>query len=112
MKHRTPTRDTLRCFLLLLTALLAPGLTAAPASFEEAKIEARRYVYHDRTDAGTLYCGCSWRWVGRSGGRVDPDSCGYRTRADAVRAASDEGDFAFQSFHAGIPSRWKLLRER
>lgn len=87
MKHRTPTRDTLRCFLLLLTALLAPGLTAAPASFEEAKIEARRYVYHDRTDAGTLYCGCSWRWVGRSGGRVDPDSCGYRTRADAVRAA-------------------------
>ncbi len=68
---------------------LAP-LNAAPNTFEAAKTLARQQVYHDRTDVGTLYCGCRWEWTGRSGGRVDHASCGYQTRAQATRAARIE----------------------
>lgn len=76
--------------LILFSLLFASTLFAAPATFDCAKIEARESVYHDRTDAGTTYCGCSWEWVGRSGGRVDLFSCGYQVRAQDVRAARTE----------------------
>lgn len=63
---------------------------AAPANFNQAKIEARQYVYFDRTEAGTLYCGCAWQWVGRSGGRTHlTDDC-YRIRAQPQRAQRTE----------------------
>ncbi len=39
---------------------------------------------------GELYCGCKWTWVGKSGGRVDPTSCGYETRKQANRAERTE----------------------
>lgn len=68
---------------------IAP-LNAAPSSFEAAKTLARKQVYYDRTDNGTLYCGCTWTWTGRSGGRVDHSSCGYETRAQPTRAARIE----------------------
>ncbi|PAU87819.1 deoxyribonuclease I [Pseudomonas sp. WN033] len=62
------------------------SIQAAPNSFEAAKVMARQQVYHDRTTEGTFYCGCRWQWTGRSGGRVDLDSCGYQVRAQDQRA--------------------------
>ncbi|MFS1582665.1 MAG: hypothetical protein ACL7AY_07270 [Candidatus Arsenophonus phytopathogenicus] len=34
---------------------------------------ARNEIYFDQTSGnqGTLYCGCQWQWMGKSGGRVD-----------------------------------------
>ena len=76
--------------VVLLLLLLPALLFASPPNFEQAKIEARQSVYHDRNQVGTLYCGCTWEWVGRSGGRVDLASCGYQVRAQEVRAARTE----------------------
>lgn len=75
-------------FATLLASLLclAFPVLAAPASFEAAKTLSRQQVYQDRNQQGTFYCGCSWEWTGRSGGRVDLDSCGYRIRAQDTRA--------------------------
>jgi len=65
---------------------------AAPQSFGEAKVQARRSIYHDQnqSEPGTLYCGCKWIWTGKTGGRVDLDSCGYMPRKNANRAARIE----------------------
>ncbi|SCZ86777.1 Extracellular deoxyribonuclease (modular protein) [Nitrosomonas mobilis] len=65
---------------------------AAPQSFGEAKVQARQHVYANRnqSEPGTLYCGCKWRWTGKTGGRVDLDSCGYEPRKNANRAARIE----------------------
>lgn len=77
-----------RLCLLLLAVFLPCTALAAPSDFEQAKIESRQYVYHDRNQGagGDLYCGCDWRWTGRSGGRMEPTSCGYSTRAQPQRA--------------------------
>ena len=76
--------------ILIFTLMLVPGYSyAAPQNFEQAKIELRQHVYHDQNQSGhlgTLYCGCDWQWVGRSGGRIDMSSCGYKTRAQQNRA--------------------------
>ena len=65
---------------------------AAPQYFGEAKVQARQHIYHDQnlSDHGTLYCGCKWEWAGKSGGRVDLESCGYVPRKNADRAARIE----------------------
>lgn len=60
-----------------------------PENFDQAKILLRERVYHDQNRngvLGTAYCGCEWRWVGRSAGRVDHASCGYEVRAQELRA--------------------------
>jgi hypothetical protein len=54
----------------LLFAFVSLTALSAPPTFNQAKIEARQYVYHDQTKAGTFYCGCNWKWVGHSGGHV------------------------------------------
>nr|WP_274720175.1 endonuclease [Xenorhabdus bovienii] len=61
---------------------------SAPTSFEQAKMESRKNVYSGQTksEIGTLYCGCDWQWVGKSGGRVDLASCGYQVRSQQSRA--------------------------
>ncbi|MDX3775259.1 endonuclease [Chromatiaceae bacterium AAb-1] len=76
---------------------------AAPASFEQAKAELRRYVYHDRnqSDFGDFYCGCQWQWVGRSGGRVDLASCGYQVRAQQTRAERIEWEHVMPAHSFG-----------
>ncbi|MCK9511562.1 MAG: endonuclease [Pigmentiphaga sp.] len=82
-------RRVLGPFAFFLVLVLSPPVTGAgPQTFEQAKIHAREHVYHDRNhgSGGDLYCGCDWRWVGRSAGRMDLASCGYRIRADPVRA--------------------------
>lgn len=77
---------TFLCIVSLLASLHSGAVYAAPASFDSAKVESRRYVYHDRTEVGTFYCGCQWEWTGRSGGRTDLASCGYQIRSQPVRA--------------------------
>lgn len=58
---------------------------AAPASFDQAKALAKTEMYFDRNEEGTLYCGCQWQWVGRSGGRVDLPPCNYEVRSEGQR---------------------------
>lgn len=79
--------------VLLSTLLLfAQAYADAPTSFAAAKVVAKQNVFFDRgsSDQGELYCGCKWEWTGKSGGRIDPSSCGYKTRAQQVRAARIE----------------------
>ena len=76
----------MRIALLVYLILHPLYLAAAPDTFEQAKMELRTYVYHDREDEGDFYCGCRFDWVGRSGGIVDLESCGYQIRAQPVRA--------------------------
>ncbi|TVP89491.1 MAG: deoxyribonuclease I [Pseudomonadaceae bacterium] len=72
--------------LVAFGLLLSAALAATPLSFEQAKTQGRQQVYFDRHTVGTFYCGCQWEWMGRSGGRVDLDSCGYQIRRQEVRA--------------------------
>ncbi|MDR2306347.1 MAG: endonuclease [Paucimonas sp.] len=63
-----------------------------PATFTEAKVIAKQKIYLDQASSamGELYCGCKWTWVGKSGGRIDPGSCGYATRKLQARAERTE----------------------
>ncbi|RAX00795.1 MULTISPECIES: endonuclease [unclassified Photorhabdus] len=70
-------------------SLIAPLPSfAAPAAFEQAKVELRKRIYHDqfKSETGTLYCGCHWQWTGKSGGRTILSSCGYQVRSQQNRA--------------------------
>ncbi|WP_455231653.1 endonuclease [Geopseudomonas aromaticivorans] len=91
--------------VILLLTLIAGFLhlpsIAAPQSFEKAKIELRQTVYHDQNDQGDLYCGCDWKWMGRSGGRVDLTSCGYEVRTDRNRAARIEWEHVVPAWVLG-----------
>lgn len=81
-------RATRNVWIAILALVALTTQAAPPASFEQAKEVSRRYVYHDQNQGsdGTLYCGCDWSWVGRSGGRIDLASCGYEIRAQENRA--------------------------
>lgn len=77
----------------LLTAALAfllstHALAEPPATFTAAKVVAKQKIFFDQAQgpAGELYCGCKWEWMGKSGGRIDPASCGYETRKQQTRA--------------------------
>lgn len=102
---------------LLAIVLLALPLLAnsAPNNFYNAKIALKEQVYFDqnKNKGGTAYCGCDWEWVGRSGGRTDLNSCGYKIRSpqsqEAVaRAQRTEWEhvFAVHAF-AGQRQCWK-----
>lgn len=75
---------------ILFLALCLPFFShsADSPSFERMKQLLRENVYHDRHagKGGDLYCGCDWQWAGRSGGRVNMQSCGYQVRAQQTRA--------------------------
>lgn len=93
--------------VFLLFALLVVATTSsfasAPTSFAEAKVVAKREVFFDQADgpAGDLYCGCNWRWVGKSGGRVDADSCGYEVRKQQTRAERMEWEHIVPAWQFG-----------
>ena len=72
--------------------LITSAFASVPTTFAEAKIVAKRQVFFDQADGdvGELYCGCNWKWVGKSGGRVDATSCGYEVRKQATRAERTE----------------------
>lgn len=83
-------------------AWTAGSADAAPTTFDQAKRELRQSVYFDQHTGGalgTLYCGCDWRWVGASGGRVDFESCGYEIRAQEHRAIRTEWEHI-------VPASW------
>lgn len=83
-------RRAVRWGLVLVAwcAVFVAGAGAAPDTFAEAKVALRQQVYFDRnqTEFGDLYCGCTWRWQGRSGGRMDLASCGYEAGRQPQRA--------------------------
>ncbi|PZW47612.1 endonuclease [Pseudomonas sp. URMO17WK12:I2] len=87
--------------LLVLNA--TSSFASAPASFDKAKVVAKREVFFDQADGavGDLYCGCKWRWVGKSGGRVDADSCGYEVRKQPDRAARTEWEHIVPAWQFG-----------
>jgi deoxyribonuclease-1 len=75
---------TLALFLLFSLTALAER----PPTFTAAKVVAKQKVFFDRAQSpdGELYCGCKWEWTGKSGGRINPESCGYETRKQQTRA--------------------------
>lgn len=80
----------MRFAYLASAGLLAASITAygAPGDFSEAKRLLREQVYNDQNQspAGDFYCGCKWEWVGKSGGRMDPSSCGFQASEQADRS--------------------------
>lgn len=93
----TPWADTKAVKKLFYTLILSfsavtPAFSAPPATFSEAKVVARQKVYLDQANStqGDLYCGCKWTWVGKSGGRIDPDSCGLEVRKQENRSDRTE----------------------
>lgn len=82
-------------FLVIFSLLLSKVSLADPANFEQAKVQLKQiYQGNERT----FYCDCAISWVGRSGGRVDHDSCGFAiyspkglpSEATIARAARSE----------------------
>lgn len=78
--------------LAILLSFNLQAFATPPATFTEAKIVAKQKVYLDQADSvmGELYCGCKWTWVGKSGGRIDAESCGLKTRKQETRAERTE----------------------
>ncbi|MFJ4153836.1 endonuclease [Pseudomonas sp. NPDC089752] len=76
----------------LALAAIPSAFANPPATFTEAKVIAKQKIYQDQANSsmGELYCGCKWTWVGKSGGRVDAESCGYETRKLQTRAERTE----------------------
>lgn len=72
-------------FLLIMTIGLFASVSHA-LSFEQAKQLSKERVYYDRSTVGDAYCGCTWEWLGRSGGRINPESCGLKPRKQPDRS--------------------------
>jgi len=94
--------------LLKLIAVVATvfftytAIDTSPDNFSQAKVVLKNKVYFDQNHngaMGTFYCGCDWRWVGKSGGRVEPKSCGYKVRAMATRGERTEYEHV-------VPASW------
>ncbi|AIB42887.1 endonuclease [Pseudomonas sp. WCS374] len=83
-----------KLFAALSFALLiiSPAFANPPSTFSEAKVIAKQKVYLDQASGafGELYCGCKWTWVGKSGGRIDAESCGLKARKQETRAERTE----------------------
>lgn len=78
--------------LVILLSFNLHAFATPPATFTEAKVVAKQKVYLDQANSsmGELYCGCKWAWVGKSGGRIDADSCGLQARKQETRAERTE----------------------
>jgi deoxyribonuclease-1 len=76
----------------LAFSVITPAFSSPPSTFSEAKVVAKQKIYLDQANSamGELYCGCKWTWVGKSGGRIDAESCGYQTRKQQNRAERTE----------------------
>ena len=76
----------------LVFSVITPAFSSPPSTFSEAKVIAKQKIYLDQANSamGELYCGCKWTWVGKSGGRIDAESCGYQTRKQQSRAQRTE----------------------
>ena len=95
--------------LISIPLLLAPlfcFLTsfaiAAPDSFSQAKRLLRDHVYFDQNQTrGTFYCGCTFSWVGKSGGRTNLESCGFNVTKMPERAARIEWEHVVPASSGG-----------
>ena len=76
----------------LTLSVITPAFSSPPSTFSEAKVIAKQKIYLDQANSamGELYCGCKWTWVGKSGGRIDAESCGLQTRKQQSRAQRTE----------------------
>lgn len=100
----------LLCALTLAFSVIAPAFATPPTTFSEAKVVAKQKIYLDQANSalGELYCGCKWTWVGKSGGRIDPESCGYQTRKQQNRAERTEWEHIVPAFTLGNQRQcWK-----
>ncbi len=88
------TRNRFSAFLLIiLSGLIFSAHGAAPQTFAQAKTALKKHIYFDQNTngaLGTIYCGCDWQWVGSSGGRIEPERCGYQIRAIPNRGVRTE----------------------
>lgn len=87
--------------LFLISILSSFSFASPPTNFTKAKEVARTQIYADQNTGslGTIYCGCDWAWTGKSGGRVDLDSCGYKIRKQKTRAERIEWEHI-------VPASW------
>lgn len=70
-----------RLLTLLLIATLSPSYADnPPTEFDDAKVIAKESIYSDKKT--TFYCGCDFEFTGKSGGRIDLASCGYKPRSE------------------------------
>lgn len=70
-----------RLLALLLIAMLSPSYADnPPTEFDDAKVIAKESIYSDKKT--TFYCGCDFEFTGKSGGRIDLASCGYKPRSE------------------------------
>ena len=78
--------------LTLSLSIINPAFSAPPSNFTDAKVIAKQKIYLDQASSsmGELYCGCKWTWVGKSGGRIDAESCGLQARKQENRAERTE----------------------
>lgn len=76
----------------LSLAFFSSAFASGPKTFSEAKVIAKQAIFFDQASGplGDLYCGCQWAWVGKSGGRVDAESCGYEVRKQQARGERTE----------------------
>jgi deoxyribonuclease-1 len=76
----------------LALSVITPAFSSPPTTFSEAKVIAKQNIYLDQANSsmGELYCGCKWTWVGKSGGRIDAESCGLKARKQENRAERTE----------------------
>ncbi|HGM5580834.1 TPA: endonuclease [Pseudomonas putida] len=94
----------------LLLCVAAPAFANPPATFAEAKVVAKQKIYLDQASSamGELYCGCKWTWVGKTGGRIDPASCGLQARKQQTRADRTEWEHIVPAWTLGHQRQcWK-----
>ena len=105
-----PHMKKLLYVVALSLAVINPAFSSPPSRFSEAKVIAKEQIYLDQADSavGELYCGCKWTWVGKSGGRIDPASCGYKTRKQQNRAERTEWEHIVPAWTFGHQRQcWK-----
>jgi deoxyribonuclease-1 len=89
--------------LILALSVISPAFSSPPSTFSEAKVIAKQKIYLDQANSamGELYCGCKWTWVGKSGGRIDAESCGLQARKQQNRAERTEWEHIVPAYTFG-----------
>lgn len=97
------TRSALTALALSIATLFTSlAFADAPKTFAQAKVLLKKDIYFDQNHngaLGTFYCGCDWQWVGKTGGRVQPEGCGYKIRAIPSRGVRTEIEHV-------VPASW------
>ena len=94
----------------LTLSVITPAFSSPPSTFSEAKVIAKQKIYLDQANSsmGELYCGCKWTWVGKSGGRIDAESCGLKARKQENRAERTEWEHIVPAWTFGNQRQcWK-----